>query len=483
MPSLSEIGVPIKQAVLTPIGVDLGPGGQGLQAVGQVVSALGQKIKAADDNRDVARGTAEYNNLINVYNASLATKDPDEYMDGFEDLQSEISKITKDMSSDATDVLQNRFIVQNELNRAHIQNRALKDKVSIAKQEIPIRLEDMVAAGQIEEAELYLEGYRDSILNDTEVELWKNTLGEMVDDNEIFKSINAVMAEPSQQNINAARNIINDLSRTEEDKLRNMITLNARLGSKTRSTNEAIKAQVNNWADQAGASASHDVPVTAIAPPELETAKTMINNRMSTGGGGIKTSDNVTFESMEEQSLAGKFFTDKEMFESFAGSEAGGMSAKEYEQLKKINEENRTLSNIQRDTLAAQMENINVRFLNVKSLLNSKLKQTVRSRARSVLLRDILALKREVKQMILNKEPLEDVDTAIEARFEGSSKKYIRGWWGRTWKWGVKDFNDSVLGATSRDAQNTIILDILKDMANTGKVPDNFDDLIELFSD
>ncbi len=49
MPRVSEIGVPIERAVLTPIGVDLGPGGKGLQAIGGAVSGIGRQLAARDE--------------------------------------------------------------------------------------------------------------------------------------------------------------------------------------------------------------------------------------------------------------------------------------------------------------------------------------------------------------------------------------------------------------------------------------------------
>ncbi len=457
--------------------------GRGLDFLGESAFKIAQQAKKVDDNKAVANGIAEYNNIINTFNESLPTTSPDEYMAEFGKLDGQIKGITEGLSPEATSALENKFEIWNEANRASTAILAIKQSASLAKEEIPIQLASFIGSDQIQEANEYIEGYGNTVLSPEEVELWKNKIVEMKGNHDMWVNINQAVLSQTSDDIAIAQKSIREFYKDDPQKeFTTLGTLNAKIGSKTRANNEARKAQVNAQAEQVGASAANSIAIEAVIAPELEQSVILLNQRIANGG-GINQSDNVTFDSLNEKILAGEFFTDKEMTEAFAGTESGGMSADEYKELLPKNAENAKLSIAQKETLATHTASIDEQFSQIRSLVNSKLDPVARPLARSVLTGDRLRLKREVKRMVLANEPPENIETAIDANFVSSSKKYIRGGWGRLFHWGVNDFTDAVLDETSNEVQNKIILELLKEMRNTGDKPENLDDLIIRFGE
>ena len=474
--SLSDVGQGIEAQGLAGLG-------RGIGDFSESVFQIGQKVKRLDDNQDVATGIAEYNNIINTFNETLPTLSPDDYMAKFAELEPDIQGITEGLSKEAASALDNKFVIWNEANRASTAALAIKQKASLAKEEIPTQLANFIANDQIQEANEYIEGYGDTVLSPEEIELWKDTIVEMKGNHDMWVDINQAVLTQTPDDIATAQESIRTFYRNDPQKAFTTLgSLNAKIGSKTRANNEARKAQVDAQAKEIGASAANSVAIEAVIAPEMEQAVTLLNQRIANGG-GINQSDNVTFDALNEKILAGEFFTDTELTEAFAGTESGGMSAKEYQQLLPLNAENARLSIAQKETLATHAASIDEQFSQIRSLVNSKLAPVARPLARSVLTGDRLRLKREVKRMVLASEPPENIETAIDANFIGVSKRYIRGSWSRLFHWGVNDFTDAVLDETSNDVQNKIILDLLKDMRNTGDKPENLDDLIIRFGE
>lgn len=457
--------------------------GRGIGALSESIFQIGKQVKQVDDNKAVANGIAEYNNIINTFNESLPTLSPDSYMEEFGKLDDSIKGITEGLSPEATSALENRFVIWNESNRASTATLAIKQKASLAKQEIPLQLASFIANDQLEEANDYIDGYADTILSPEEVDLWKDNIVKMKGNHDMWVDINEAVLTQSKADITIAEKSIREFYKDDPHKeFTTLGTLRAKIGSRQRANSEARKAQVNAQAEQIGNSASNGVSIEAEVAPELDIAVIRLNSRLASAG-GINQSDGVTFDSMNEQILAGKFFTEQELTESFAGTESGGMSADEYKDLLPKNEENAKLSIAQKDSLSEYMTIIDTQFGEMRSLVNTKLDVLARPLAKSVITADRLRLKREIRRMVMDDAPSENIYTAIAANFEASSTKYIRGGWGRMFRWGVNDFTDAVLDETSNEAQNAIILDLLKDMRSTGETPENLDDLIIRFSE
>ncbi len=297
----------------------------------------------------------------------------------------------------------------------------------------------------------------------------------------MFNAMNIAVESGTPEDIKEAEELIKETFKERPDKEFSMLnSLRAKFGARQRKLNEAVRAQVNAQAKQIGNSAANGVSIEAVPAPENELAVERLNSRLAPGG-GIDQSDGVTFDSLNEKILAGELFTDKEMLEAFAGTEAGGMSADEYKLLLPKNEENAKLSLDQKDSLTEYMTFMDTQFNEIRSLVNSKVRSDARPFARSVVTADRLRLKKEIRRMVMENASAESIQTAIAANFESTSEKYIRGWWGRFMHWGVGDFTDAVLDETDTERQKAIISDMLKNMRETGDKPENFDDLIERF--
>ena len=297
----------------------------------------------------------------------------------------------------------------------------------------------------------------------------------------MFNAMNIAVESGNPEDVKEAEELIKETFKERPDKEFSMLnSLRAKLGTRQRKQNEAVRAQVNAQAKQIGNSAANGVSIEAVPAPENKLAVERLNSRLAPGG-GINQSDGVTFDSLNEKILAGELFTDKELIDAFAGTEAGGMSAEEYKLLLPKNEENAKLSLDQKDSLTEYMTFMDTQFNEIRSLVNTKVRSNARPFARSVVTADRLRLKKEIRRMVMGNESAESIQTAIAANFESTSEKYIRGWWGRFMHWGVGDFTDAVLDETDTERQKAIISDMLKAMRETGDKPDNFDDLIERF--
>ncbi len=124
-------------AALAPMGMARLTGGEGEEAIGRTLFDIGQKLQALQDARDRAQGIAEYNKLVDEYKESLRTKDPKEWIAGFDSLQGKIGKILQGKSRNVQDELQNRFTIWNQEHRAELARLRISTEVGIAKSELP----------------------------------------------------------------------------------------------------------------------------------------------------------------------------------------------------------------------------------------------------------------------------------------------------------------------------------------------------------
>lgn len=448
-----------------------------VQQAGATVTLLNQKAQDVRNNRDTAKGIASYNNIVNTYNESLVGRQTDDYVSGFEELKPQIDQITDGMSPKASAHLQNRFEVFNEANRNSLAIKAIKQETAEAKFDLPGKLRNMVANGQTDEAHVVIENYEGTVLTPGEVELWKDKVKEYQRESNIFSALNVVSRKPTQENFEFASKVIEENTLTEKDRFSKMNTLRATMGEKTRRQTEAVKAEINSWAQSLGANAATNDAITVNVPPELELTKIRFNERLASSGEGMEWSDDFTFDSMQEQSLAGKFFTDREMTESYAQ----GMSTEEYTTLKEMNGKNKQLPIEQKNQLNLYNEQINERYSALDSLVRSRVSFASSHVAGTAISTDKLSLKKEVKQMVMTGESGENIQIAINARLEGGSRSYTRGLISKVPF--VNEFTTSAREETSTEEQNRILLDVLKEAARTNNIPDNFDELVRIFSE
>lgn len=453
-----------------------------LEGIGAQVTELGKKFKVVEDNRDVAEGIAEYNNIINTYNESLATKDPSEYVSGFNELQGSISKVTEGMSAEAANVLKNKTVIWNEVNRASLATLAIKQTASFAKQEIPTQLANFIANDQIDEANDYIDNYGESVLSPKEVGLWKQNIVRMKQEFDMWEGINFAVANPLPENITQAEAMIRETNKADpEESFRVMNTFRAKMGAKKKELTEARKALVNAEANNILSTVFEGKAYSATSTPENQQLVNQINARISNGD--MEESDGITYNFMEQQVLSGKFFTDREIMEGVAGTEAGGMSQKETEDLISLNKQNKGLTIDQRDALISYGVETDTQYNDLKGIARLKLSENLQARVFAAVEEDKRRFKRELKRMVLAGETPEAIQTAIQANFIADSSKYVKGNFKRFFRSGINDFTDVVQDANDREKENEIILDLLKSGAIKGSLIDNVEDLFERFNE
>ena len=314
--------------------------GTGQELIGQAVTQLGTKIKSIADNRSFANGVAEYNNIINTYNESLGDKSPDEYLEGFQELETQINDITKGMSREASEALRNKFTVWNEVNRAGIATLVIRQNVALAKQEIPDQLGSFIMNGQIDEGNALIEEYGKSIFSPEEVKLWKNEFQDMQDRSEIFRLTNIAAELPTPENLKAARKVIDENSKSEAERFQNLNRLETRRGQERSRNDEADKAAIADDSLRMGDIYSKGGVFAEDPHPALTLIKQDFNNRVTNGSLDVSTDGGLTHDRMMDQILRGKFFEEVEITSAYAS----GMSTAEYQEVKEKNEQNKKIT-------------------------------------------------------------------------------------------------------------------------------------------
>ena len=200
MPRISQEAIPVQQAVLTPIGVDLGPGGQGLQAVGQAVSGIGRQLHRQQEaekkvNEQLEKRRLEVVDTIGKSNAQSLRKqglseieafkethpNPEEWIDGVKDIAKSIAKDHNEleMSDEARQIanaqLQSWADEQLALTRLDGIKRSAIDAVEATKANYIDALEGGDPE-EIFEARLYIFQMLDNTVDEAERD---NTLKEL----------------------------------------------------------------------------------------------------------------------------------------------------------------------------------------------------------------------------------------------------------------------------------------------------------------
>lgn len=474
------------QTITEPL-VQAGPGlipkeVSGLGTLGADITKLGQKFKKVEDNRDVAEGIANYNNLINTYNETLPTKDPSEYVSGFNALQGNISKLTEGMSAEAANVLRNKTVIWNEVNRASLATLAIKQTAAFAKQEMPIQLASFVANDQIQEGEDFINAYGETVLSPKEVTLWQDKFKSMQKEWNMEELINVAIETGAQGDITTAEKAIKKFYRTDQfeadprAEFSALSRLRGGVGSKRSELTEARKALLNKESETIAGLAVENKPFQGNVTPENQDLADRINNRIANNS--MDVSDGITFDSMQEQVLSGKNFSERELMEGLSGTdEEGGMSRTEYTQLASMNKQTAKLDIQQKERLSIFMAEMNRQYIELNNAVKTKVQFNQQPRIAGAVTKDRIELKNQVVRMLRDGSSDEEISRAIQVNFIADSSKYTRNWFGRVFNYGIRNFTDITRDTADREDQNQIMLDILKDNPNT----DNIDDLFELF--
>ena len=435
----------------------------GAEAVGAAIAEAGAKItehfKKINENRQIAKGIAEYNNLINTHNENLAGKDPSEYNASFEALIPHIDAIAKSKTSTVRETLANRFTIWNETNRAETSLLAIRAETALAKQEMPDRLREFANNNQDAEAVKYIQGFS-NILSPVERDVWGDVYGEIKDKNNIFRAINIAADNPTAKNISLAQKIIDKLSIDELDKFNNMNRLRAARGASTEIKNETFKAVVNdqseNMADSYIAGITHEPDVV----PELNIIKTQFNARLANGT--LSSSDGVTYNSISRQIDEGKFFDPTELTSSFAT----GMSKEEYQDIKKRNQDNARLAISQKESLVKFHSYIDDRYQQLINTVRPKTSPVTLPQVLAAVDADMTSIKKVLRRAIKDELPDNEIYDKIEASFVADTDRLYKGWWSRKFSKGfftdIGDFEPEILEIGDRQERYEIITDIMK---------------------
>lgn len=447
-------------AVRARIDTDTGEGVAGA-AIGQALLKVGAHFKKINDNRQVAEGIAEYNELINRHNESLANKNPSEYAASFETLRPQIEAITKNKSGTAREILNNKFAIWNESNRASTALLAVRAESALAKQEIPGRLQEFANKNQDTEASDYIDGFS-NILSLRERELWKDTYGEIKNRNTIFRAINLAAENPTTKNLSTARKIIDKLSVDEIDKFNNMNRLRAKRGERTAIKNETFKALMNRQSDDMANTYSSGTAYEPQIVPELNLVKTQFDARLANGTITVGDGPDGTYKRISRQIDEGKFFSPAELVSSFAT----GMSKSEYEDVKKRNQDNIKLTIAQKESLTKFNSYINDRYQQMINTVRPKTSPATLPMVLAATDNDMMIIKKSVRGAVRDGLPDNEIYDKIEASFIADTDRIYKGWWSRKFSLGfftdIGDFEPEILEIGDRRERYEVITDIMK---------------------
>lgn len=169
---VSQVGIPSEIAALAPLSLGQGSQqGRELEIAGASLVELGVLLHKKKVATDVANGTAAYNELFDKYAQQIAEADkdkpisPDAYVPGYEKiLAKNKGKIFKGMSRDAVDVLNNKFVVKDQMNKAILARAAIARRSDLALDAYARQAISFARSGTDSR-----EDFEETLLNDTSI--------------------------------------------------------------------------------------------------------------------------------------------------------------------------------------------------------------------------------------------------------------------------------------------------------------------------
>lgn len=434
----------------------------GLGRLGASVSRLGEQMLQIKTAEDVAEGTAQYNEIVNRYNESLKDRQPETYEQGFLDLKGDIENITKDKVGGARRNLQNKFRVWNEINRASLVTLGVRNKVAQVKNEMPQRMRSFAAVGDKEGFNEYLNGLGFA-LGEGDKEAWLEQFDLLKNKNDIFRSINIAADNPTNENIAAARAIIEELSVDEIDKFNNLNRLRTKQASVSSIRNETFQAVRNQQSSDMAESYNNGRIFDDQIVPELRQIKNLFDSRLTNGT--LNTSDNITYESLSRDIDIGTRFFEPH---ALASAYATGMSTDEYLDLVKRNEENKRLTRSQRESLGKYDSYVNDRYANLTTSIKAKIPPNTLPEVMAAIDMDKGRLRKIILDRVKKGDPDVKIYKEIESAFLADTDSLYKNWLGKIFSWGVRDFTAEVTDIGDRQERYETILDLMK----TGEAED-----------
>jgi hypothetical protein len=423
--------------------------------LGAAIGKIGQAFQDVRDNRDIAKGIADYNNIINEYNESLPGKDPKDYERGFTELKPRIDAITADMSGRAKQDLTNRFAIWNETNRAKISLLSMKATAAMTKQELPLRLKQFARAKQDQFANDYIDSL-DTIIGPAERKLWKEQYIEYKRENLIFDAINLAADNPTPENLADARKIIELESKTSEEEYYHLQKLRAREANSNRLKDLAYQAQLSKQAQEMVQVFSSGMVFEGEVLPELQPIYSQFAER--TANNSMDVGDGVTYDAIKARINAGYYVDPFDLISAYSS----GLSTQQYQELAKENDKNAKLTPVQKEEMEKYNVYVNTKYATLRSLVSAKIPLTAKPDVYSAIDMDAEALEDEVRNAVLSGKPSNEIYSEIEAHFLADTDNLVQGWWGRMFSRRSQELTDEVYSRGERTDRYDIIMQLMK---------------------
>ena len=431
------------------------------RAIAQTVGELSDRIIKVHTAREVSEGIAQYNRAVNEYMNDLQRRDPREnFVGDFENMSKKVKDdIIKRSGFHSREYLNNKFNVWDEQNRGSIANLQARMTVAVVKQEMPEKIKEALKLDQPEIFEDYLEGVSDA-LSPREIDMARQEFVAAQERNEIFQAINIAIDNPSPEAQAFARETIDKYSKTEDERYSHLQRIRAGQGQQRSLRNAAFNARMNSESRVLGETFAQNeaLPADFDVLPENQEIVSMLSGRQAAGNVHQSLDQGLTYRFMIDQINYGNQFSEQELTSAFGSA----LSSDEYNEIRRLNAEIIKLNDTQREEVRTLNEAVSARYGLPKTIMRNRLTPNQFAKFSAAIHHDRTQLQNQVRRMVANGRPTNEVYDAIEAHFLGTEenlvKPFYRRWPGKR----ASDFEDEVRDASDIEDRWGIIADITK---------------------
>ena len=445
---------------------------RGLQQLGNSLEMLGKQMDDIQTAEDTSKGLAEYQNEINNYNLSLKDKRPEDYLEKDvngqyilpQDLQARINGIFNGKTGRSQRLLQNKFMLLNESNRAEIAVQMARSKATQITAEFD-RLATAHAANPDRELGLsatedYISGATQVIGTEAAKEL--RTQRDIIFEKEdILTAIDIAGKTLNADDVKKATDMIDKnkyfQDQDSQDKFENRLASAMR---RTQERNSGFKYAVDNEVSRAIIDTVYKEDGNFDNLPDTDDTKQFksiiqeryINGSLNTPVPGSEGN----FEQLKDHVLSGGEYSDTKLLDYF--------TAMSIDQMKEIDELNRENVNIRKyrsyTELSGAVKRVRSGYDGTRRMIEMNRKGLGTKNA-DTLLANMDSNQDAFTKQIRNKLSLpsseatmSDVHETITKHFEGTEKGVLEpnftlapwGWFGanKLFKGDVHDFEDDL---------------------------------------
>jgi len=267
----------------------------------------------------------------------------------------------------------------------------------------------------------------------------------------IFKATNNAADNPTKENMQEARDVIDKYSTDEKDRFFNLQRLRSESSKKTQNKNATFKANMNLQSETMGKAFSSGALFQGETVPELDVTKSQLTERYTNKT--LDVSDNKTFKFLEDQINLGKSFEQDELTSAYAT----GMSSSEYEAISKLNEENSKLTLSQKDNLKNFDTYINSRYSKISQSVSPLLGALTAGPVLTAIGSAKRKLGNEVRSMVRDGKTDEEIYNVIESSFVSDTDRFYRN--DSFFDFGIPE---SIKGIDDREERYESVMQLLK---------------------